>query len=332
MTTAAETLLRGMHAHGIDYLFANPGTDFPPIIEALARNRDSNAMPRPVLVPHENAAVAMAHGYYLATGRMQAAMVHVTVGTANTINAIMDASRDAAPVLLMAGRSPVTEQGALGSRNAYIHWAQEMFDQAGMLRELVKWDYELRRADQVADVLNRAVEVATSSPPGPVYLALPREVLAEEAPERERPRAKAAPGAGYPDPRLMAELAGWLANAEHPVVIAAASGKTPEAVDALARFAERFALPVVTPSSRLVNIPDDHPLYFGEQSAPFVREADLIITLESDVPWIPSLVTPPDQCKVVHIGEDPTSIAAIRSATSPPTWRSRHPWPRRWTR
>src|SRR5271167_5225370 len=104
-------------------------------------------------------------------------MLHVNVGLANSINALIDASRDRVPLLLTSGRTPITENGPSGTRSVYIHWAQEMFDQAGMLREFVKWDYEMRRPDQIADVVARAMEIATTSPAGPVYLSLPREVL-----------------------------------------------------------------------------------------------------------------------------------------------------------
>ena len=151
---AAEAFLRALADHGIDYLFANPGTDFPPIVEAFSRAKKTNAkVPMPVLVPHENLAVAMAHGAYLMNGRPQAVMVHVNVGTANTINNLTNLSRDRVPLILAAGRTPITEKGSFGSRSRPIHWAQEMFDQAGMVRELVKWDYELRNAGQVGDVV-----------------------------------------------------------------------------------------------------------------------------------------------------------------------------------
>ena len=144
---AAEAFLRALADHGVDYFFCNPGTDFPPIVEAFSRAKKTNAkVPKPVLVPHENLAVGMAHGAYLMTGRPQAVMVHVNVGTANTINNLTNLSRDRVPLILAAGRTPITEKGSFGSRSRPIHWAQEMFDQAGMLRELVKWDYELRHA------------------------------------------------------------------------------------------------------------------------------------------------------------------------------------------
>src|SRR5277367_4084178 len=92
---AAEDYLDALAAHGIDHLFVNPGTDFAPIIEAFARAARTNCLvPRPMVVPHEHAAVAMAHGYTLVTGRPQAVMLHVNVGLANSINALIDASRD----------------------------------------------------------------------------------------------------------------------------------------------------------------------------------------------------------------------------------------------
>ena len=122
---AGEVFLRALAEHGVDYFFANPGTDFPPIVEAFARARTSNAkLPKPVLVPHENIAVAMAHGAYAMTGRPQAVMVHVNVGTGNTINNLINLSRDRVPLILAAGRTPITEKGSFGSRSRQIHWAR----------------------------------------------------------------------------------------------------------------------------------------------------------------------------------------------------------------
>ena len=109
---AGEVFLRALAEHGVDYFFCNPGTDFPPIVEGFSRARGSNVkLPRPILVPHENLAVAMAHGAYIMTGHPQAVMVHVNVGTGNTLNTLINAARDQTPMLLMAGRSPITEKG-----------------------------------------------------------------------------------------------------------------------------------------------------------------------------------------------------------------------------
>ena len=304
-TIAAEGFLRALADHGVDYFFCNPGTDFPPIVEAFSRAKKTNAkVPKPVLVPHENLAVAMAHGAYLMNGRPQAVMVHVNVGTGNTINNITNMSRDRVPLILAAGRTPITEQGQFGSRSRPIHWAQEMFDQAGMLRELVKWDYELRQPSQVGDVVARAVEVSMAHPRGPVYLVLPREPLAAPlaeptGPAHPRPIAVAP----HPDPRQIETLADWLSSAERPLII---PGALPaDAVEPLSKLAERCAIPVVPHNPRTVCLPSSHHMHFGNEPGALLADADLVIVLNSDVPWIPSLQHPPAGCHVAHVGEDP---------------------------
>jgi acetolactate synthase I/II/III large subunit len=305
---AAEDYLDALAAHGIDYLFVNPGTDFAPIVEAFSRAARSNRpMPRPMVVPHEHAALAMAHGYTLMTGRPQAVMLHVNVGTANAINALIDASRDRIPLLLTSGRTPITESGPHGARSVYIHWAQEMFDQAGMLREFVKWDYEMKRGDQVATVVDRALELATTSPSGPVYLSLPREVLGEVVPPPadavRTPRARPAPP--IPAAADIARAAEWIAAARMPLVITGQVGRDPQESVRLSRIAERFALPVVPFNPRHFAISGNHPMFQGAAAGSLLQEADLILVIESDVPWIPSLNQPSPDARIIQVGEDP---------------------------
>src|SRR6185437_6330706 len=108
---AAEAYLARLGERGIEFVFANAGTDFAPIVEGLSRNSQRAQFPRFITVPHENVAMAMAHGYYRTAGKPAAVMVHVTVGTGNTINGLMNAARDNIPMLLAAGRTPLTETG-----------------------------------------------------------------------------------------------------------------------------------------------------------------------------------------------------------------------------
>jgi acetolactate synthase-1/2/3 large subunit len=303
---AGEVFLRALAEHGVDFFFANPGTDFPPIVEAFVRARGSNAkLPRPILVPHENLAVAMAHGAFIMTGHPQAVMVHVNVGTGNTINNLINLSRDRVPLILAAGRTPISEKGQFGSRSRQIHWGQEMFDQAGMVREIVKWDYELRNAGQIADVVARAHEIAMTAPRGPVYLVLPREPLSAPLAEVPALVPRPVPGAAHPDPAAIEQLAGWIAKAERPLVITAGPGTDGSAVAALAWVAERAAIPVVSHNARSVALPASHAMNAGYDSGPLVDEADLIIVIESDAPWYPSMQQPAAGSRVVHIGEDP---------------------------
>ncbi len=303
---AAEDYLDALAAQGIDHLFANPGTDFAPIIEAYARAARSNRKtPRPMVVPHENAAVAMAHGYTAMTGRPQAVMTHTNVGTANAINALIDASRDRIPMLLSSGRTPITEAGPSGTRNVYIHWAQEMFDQAGMLREMVKWDYELRRADHVGEVVARAMEIATTSPAGPVYLSLPREVLGEPSAGTQIPERRSRPAAPNAAPPDVERLAEWIAEARNPLIITGMLGRDPREAEALAELADRFAIPVVPFNTRYFALSSAHPMFMGSTPGPLLKQADLVMAWESDVPWYPSKERPPPGARIVQIGEDP---------------------------
>ena len=180
--SVASAYLELLADRGVDYLFGNAGTDFAPIVEAYAQaEQQGTKVPAPILATHENLAVSMAHGYAMLTRKIPAVMVHVSVGTANMVCGAMNAARENVAILLTAGRTPLNEAGPLGARDGYIHWAQEMFDQAGMLRELVKWDYELRNGEQLETVVDRALAIAASEPRGPVYLSLPREVIAAPA-------------------------------------------------------------------------------------------------------------------------------------------------------
>ena len=306
---AAEAFLQALSEHGVDYLFANPGTDFPPIVEAYGRASRSNAkVPTPLVIPHENLAVAMAHGAYAMTGRPQAVMLHVNVGTANAINNILNLSRDRIPLILAAGRTPVAEKDKFGSRNRPIHWGQEMFDQAAMLREAVKWDYELRTPEQAGDVVARAYEVSMASPRGPVYLSLPREPLSAALPdsfETEKPRG--IPSRPHADPQTIATLAGWIASARHPLIITTASGA--EAMAVLGRVAERYAIPVVTYRQLAVCLPSAHPMHMGYDPQQFLSQADLIIEIEADVPYMPNVHGSPNAgCRFATIGEDPAFV------------------------
>ncbi len=326
-TSAASILLRALQQHGISYFFANPGTDFPPIVEAFAHAAHvGEDVPLPIVVPHENAAIAMAHGVYMVSGRPQAVMVHVNVGTANTLNCLFDAQRDQVPVLLLAGQSPITEKGELGSRNRFIHWAQEMFDQASMVREAVKWDYQLRVPSNVGQVVTRALEVAMTSPRGPVYVSFPREPLAASAAGAEIP-SRTIPRAPAPAHEDIEQLADWIAQAERPLVVTSSAGRYPADVPAFERLVDKAALPVVCFNPRHMCISGDHPMLMGYQPGPLLEKADLVIAIDCDVPWIPSLESPPPACRIVHVGEDPVyqrypmrsfpSDLSIASATGP---------------
>ena len=301
----AEAYLGRLAERGVDYIFANAGTDFAPIIEAISRS-GGRKIPKFITVPHENVAMGMAHGYYRASGKLAGVMVHVTVGTGNTINGLMNAARDNVPLLLAAGRTPLTETGHIGSRNRSIHWGQEAFDQGGLVREFVKWDYELRAGQPVETLVDRALDIAMSEPRGPVYMTLPREVLAEPAVAARRNNKRPLGATPTQAARsALEEAAALIAKAELPLIVTASGGRTPEAFAELTALAEEFALPVVQSEARDFNLSTDHAMNIGFEPGQWLSKADVILVIDSIVPWIPRMHSPRPDAKVIHISADP---------------------------
>ena len=304
----AEGYVEALISQGVEYLFLNPGTDTFPVQEALKKLEDmGRPVPKTILCLFEIVALAAAHGYFAATGRPQAVMVHVDVGTQNLGSMLHDAQRGHGGVVIAAGRAPYTDDPALrGSRSSYIHWLQEQLDQHGIVRNYVKWDYELRRPDQVGEVVARAFQIAASDPPGPTYLTLPREILMNSVGETTLKAPKRFPpvklGAG--DPEALRRVARKLVDSERPIVLSENSGRTEAGFANLVRLAELLALPVVEWRNR-ANFPADHPLHLGYDDKPFVESADVILALDHDYPYIPSHTRPSPDATIIQIDIDP---------------------------
>ena len=307
--TVADAYLALLADRGVDYLFANAGTDFAPLIEAFSKAEATGTKaPKPVTVPHENVAVSMAMGYYLKTGKPQLVMVHVNVGTANAVCGVMNAWRGNIPVLFSAGRTPFSEEGELfGKRSGEIHWPQEMRDQGAMVREFVKWDYQLPNGEVLENTVDRAINISMSEPKGPIYLTLPREVLAApvqkftfQSPSRHR-----TPSPPYPDTRAIDEAAEMIARAENPLIITSSAGRDEADMAKLAALADSFAIPVSQRKPRYVALPTDHPMHLGFNPDALLKNSDCIIVVECDVPWIPGKRAPNPDAKIIHLGVDP---------------------------
>jgi acetolactate synthase-1/2/3 large subunit len=307
-TMNAEVYLSQLARRGVEYVFANAGTDFAPIIEALSRQSGGVKYPRFLIVPHENLAMSMAYGYYRATGKIAAVMCHVSVGTANTVCGLMNAARDNIPILLAAGRTPLTEIGHIASRDRQIHWGQECFDQGAMVREFVKWDYELRNGQPVDTIVDRALDIAMSEPRGPVYLTLPREVLADGGVRSSRPVEGLAQGVvpAAPSAAAIDEAAKLIAGARFPLIITSAAGLTSAGFHALASLTSKAVIPVIQQDAYTNNLPSGHEMNLGyEMSKPIMEKADVILMIDTKVPWSPQHMMPGANTKVIHIAPDP---------------------------
>ena len=308
--SVAEGFLELLEARGVRFFFGGgAGTDFPPFIEAFAKREAQGRRDglHPITVIHEITTVSMAHGYTMVTGEPQAVMVHTIAGTANAVGGIINAARARIPMLVAAGRTSITEKGHVTSRAATIHWAQESFDQAGLVREFVKWDYELRRGEQLETVVDRALAIASNAPSGPVYLTFPLDVAGEALPDFEMgTRARMKPSAAsQPEPAAIDRAANVLARADNPLIVVSSVGRDPGAVDTLVALADRMALPVVESWGDYMNFPHDHPLHQGFDPDALVAEADVLLVIESDTPWFPNRAEPPAHATVIQIDDDP---------------------------
>ena len=313
VSSGAEAFLAQMKALGsVRYMFANTGTDHGPLIEALAKTAKEDPRDiQPIVVPHEQAAVSMAHGYYAVTQKPQMVLVHTLPGTANALGGVINAASCNVPLFLVAGRTPITEGELRAGKSQNIHWRQESRDQGNIVREFVKWDYEIRTNQNLAAVVSRAYKIAMSEPRGPVYMTLPREWLFEAMESTQLLSADVLEPASrmQADAASLEKAAEWLIAAESPLIVTKYLGRNPEAVQFLIELAELLAVPVVQQLS-YVNFPTDHPLNLGIQTTKYVRGADVLFFIDTDVPWEPpNRNVLRDGVKIIHLERDPMFTA-----------------------
>jgi acetolactate synthase I/II/III large subunit len=308
--SAAHHFLDGLAEAGIEHLFSNLGTDHVSLIEAMAQfTREGRPQPNVVLCPHENVAIHMAAGYAAVTGRGQGVMVHVDAGTANAAMGMHNLFRSRWPVLLMAGKSPFTLRGELpGSRDNYVHFVQDPFDIGSLVRPYVKWEYALPSGVVAKEVLRRAHSVMHSDPPGPVFLTLPRETLAEEwddARVASFPAERYGPvKAGGISQQGAGEIARALLQAKKPVAITSYLGRKPEAVAALEALAMECGMRVHEFMPTAMSVSRASPCFGGFDSAKALAGADLCLLLDVDVPWLPKFVQPDAGTRFIHVDMD----------------------------
>ena len=300
MVTAGMALLDALTEAGVSHIFANFGSDHPALIEAIAEARATGRIiPTVITCPNEMVALSCAHGFAQVSGRAQAVIVHVDCGTQALAGALHNAMRGRVPVFIFAGLSPATQEGeATGSRNEFIHWLQDVPDQRGIVRQYVKYENEIRSPANIKQIVHRALQIATSEPKGPVYLTATREVLEGATPAAPVDRARWQPtGAAALPPDAVEMLVEKLVRAHRPLVVTSYLGRQPAAVDELVKLCTRLGVGVLESVPSTMNYPPADPLHQGSQWNQPVQnvalaEADVVLVLDSDVPWVPTVNRP----------------------------------------
>jgi acetolactate synthase I/II/III large subunit len=289
--STAHYLLQGLNEIDVEYLFCNFGTDHAPLIEELARfEADGLRAPKVVLCPHENIAIHMAGGYAQMTGRGQAVLVHVDAGTANAALGMHNLFRNRIPVLLIAGSAPFTSFGELeGTRDTYVHFIQQPFDQGSLVRPYTKWEYTLPSGVISKEILRRAHSIMHSEPAGPVYLMLPREILTQpwdEQAVRSFSAEQFGPlRSGGADPQVIDQLVSRLLAAKNPILITGYAGRDAAASAAIESLSTAAGIRVID-FLTFTNIGRSFPHFGGFQADDLVN-VDIGLLVDVDVPWIP---------------------------------------------
>jgi acetolactate synthase-1/2/3 large subunit len=310
----AEAVLALYAAHGVDYIFMNPGTDTFPLQEAYARRMEQGLpCPRAIMCIHEHVAVSAAHGYYLATRRPQVVQVHVDLGTINAGGSLHNAQRANAGVVFTAGRVPyASNNGVPGAMDSGIFFYQEQLDQAGIVRNFTKWQYELTRPESVSFALERAFQLAANEPAGPVYLTYPRDIMMLPANDVRFPNARRTNRSVQPalPEQVVRDVAERLANAERPLIIAGRNGRDPESVGPLEALSTVLGAPVLD-SYDYMNVSGRHQLrmlpgagahVFGGNA---LSEADALVFVDTDLLYLPSQTQIAPGATVIQIDRDP---------------------------
>ena len=293
--------------HGdIDHLFFCSGTELGFYQEAIAKAQAlGRGAPRLITMTHEYACLNAALGYAAVSRKPAVTSAHVDVGTQHHGAALHTAWRSGLPVLMTAGAPATSAPGTMrGSRDASHFWTQQTFDQNGIVRQFTKWDHRLEYQDNPGLIVGRALQVAQTEPCGPVYLSLPREIVYRSLETARFPTAAelGIPRPAAPDPEAVRELIERLIRARNPVIVAG-GGRNPQTVPALVALCELMGLPVIQCAwHSYQSFPLNHPLYQGKQS---VADADVVLVLECDVPWVPGPNAPPSDAWVCTIDVDP---------------------------
>ncbi len=248
--TGRSAFLALLKDEGVSHLFGNPGTTELPIMHALSDHLDLTY----VLGLQESIVVAMADGFARASGRLAACNVHVAPGLGNAMGALYTAYVTGSPMIITAGQQ---EQG---------HGLTEPLLYAPLVpiaEPLVKWAVEVTRLEDLPRIVRRAAKVATTPPMGPVFIALPGDILNAEAALELGQRTR-VDTAGRPSDRTLQRLADRLAAAKRPIIVAGEEIQSSDAFDEAARFAEVLGAPVYQQTvPHGAHFPSEHPAFMG---------------------------------------------------------------------
>src|SRR5438105_10280217 len=274
-----------LRAMGIPYLALNPGASYRGLHDSLV-NYLGNERPQMLLCLHEESAIAIAHGYAKASGRMMGAVVHSNVGLLHASMAIFNAWCDRVPMLILGATGPWDA----AKRRPWIDWIHTASDQGALVRGYTKWDNQPASVPAVYDALLRGAQMSTTAPRAPVYVNLDaglQEQKLDAMPPLPDPSRFGAPESPLPAPELIQRAAGLLSGATAPVILAGRTNRTEASWRARVALAEKLGARVITDLKTGSVFPTRHPLHVGPPGSflsaaanKALQEADVILALD----------------------------------------------------
>ena len=314
----AHALLRSLRAMGVERIFASPGSDWAPLWEALAAAPEGSeasgplnagaAYPQYISSRHEETALGMAMGYAKATGKLPAVVLHTTVGSLHGAMLLRAALHERIALVVLAGESIEFSEGKTKVGRQWLRLLTDTGGPARLMEGCVKWSFGLNTPAILAQTVQRACQLASTAPRGPVFLSLPIEHLVEDT--IAEPPPASLPFAPVASDEALEALAAALNAARNPVIVSEEAGRDCAAVNALTELADKLGAPVFEAwQPCYVNFPRTHPLYGGvahEDMPQMLKEADAVFLVESILPWHPpSSIT---DKKVLVLAEDPLRV------------------------
>jgi len=298
-----EVLLDAFRDLGVDYIICSPGSEWPPLWEAIARQkRDGTTGPAYLDCGHETIAVTMAAAYTHITGKLQAVLLHAGAGLQQGCMAVNSARALETPMLVMSGESAGYGEAEFDPGSQWYRNLGVVGGSQRLIEPMVKWAQQVPSAETLYHSVVRAGEMAQRVPKGPTYLCVSMEALL--APEGHFMGGRLAP----PSPKIrptdedIEAVARLIVAAKAPIISVLTAGPRPETLDALLDLAAAAAIPVVEgPGAFFSNFPKSNELYLGADLRPLLGSRDLVLLVENATPWYPPSNHP--SVPVVAIGE-----------------------------
>jgi thiamine pyrophosphate-dependent acetolactate synthase large subunit-like protein len=281
----SDAIAAMLRALDIPYLALNPGASYRGLHDSIV-NYLGNTRPQMLLCLHEEAAVAIAHGYAKASGRMMGVVLHSNVGLMHGSMAIFNAWCDRVPMLILGATGPWDA----AKRRPWIDWIHTSADQGALVRDYTKWDNQPASVPSAYEALLRAVQIADTAPRGPTYVNLDaalQEAKIGALPPLPDVGRYQAPDPVMPDQKLIEEAARLLSTAKNPVILAGRVSRSEAGWKARVALAEKLQARVFTDIKTPAAFPTEHPLHAAppatfpdDASKRILKEADVVLSLD----------------------------------------------------